>query len=91
MAECGSCFSSRIKSLCQFDCNIIVGKRGDPTPEYEGNAIDMSGNRIIKGYRDSRPEGIGIFGRNVNVGEGASLWLNKEAVLKIINYGKTQE
>lgn len=74
----------------QYDCNIIVGKRGGPSPVYD-TALDGNGNKIIKEYVDRRSEGIGIFGRNVKFGDNSTLWLNKEAVLKIINYGKTQE
>lgn len=51
----------------------------------------MAGNKIFKTYKDNRREGIGIFGRYIERGDNATLWLNKEAVLKIINYGKTQE
>ncbi len=72
----------------QYDCNIIVGKRGAPKREVVGTTIH--GDNIYK-CSDYRREGIGIFGRNVKFKDESTLWLNKEAVLKIINYGKTQE
>ena len=67
------------ETFSQYDCNIIVGKKGGLYKEINPNKSPS-----FERYIDNRPIGIGIFGRFTKAGDKSNVWLNYNAVEKII-------
>ena len=58
---------------------------------FSSSYLNKNNTNLLTESLNGKYEGIGVEVRNTEEGKEAPLWLNKEAVLKIINYGKTQE